>query len=85
LFKKNYFIDALLALGKVVPKEFQLVKVEVVGLVPESGLKTFSYNPVVPIKQVYPSQDIQQTVLHCTIPNDGNWVQNPIQSSEGIT
>ncbi len=84
-FKENYFIYVLLALSKVIPKEFQLVNVEIVGLVPEYRLPVFSYNPVVPIKQVYPSQDIPQTVLHCTVYNDGNWLQNPIQSPEGTT
>ncbi len=81
-FKDNYFKDVLLALIKVVPKEFQLVKVEVVALVPEYLLPVSSYNPVVPIKEVYQNHDVPQTVVHCTISNDGNWLQNPIQSSE---
>jgi hypothetical protein len=51
-FKKNYFTDVLLVLSKVVTIEFQLVKVEAVGLVPEYLLSVFRYNPVVPIKQV---------------------------------
>ena len=77
-FKENYFTDVLLVLSKVVTIEVKLVKVEAVGLMPEYLLSVFRYNPVVPIKQVYPSQDVSQTVLHCTIPNDDNWLQNPI-------
>jgi len=84
-FKENYFTEVLLALSNVVPKEFQLVKVEVVGLVPEYHLSVFSYNPVVPIKQVHPSQDTPQMVLHCTILHDGNWLLNPLECSESTT
>ncbi len=76
-FKGNYFVVVLLALRKVVPKEFQLVEVEVVGLVPEYRLPVFKYNQRVLIKQVYPNRKVSQTVLHCTICNDDNWLQNP--------
>ncbi len=78
-FKGDYFVDVLLTLRRVVPKELQLVEVEVVGLVPEYRLHVFKYCPNVPIERVYPSRKISQTILYCTIPNDDNWLRNPNQ------
>ncbi len=74
--KEDYFAGVLSALHKVVPIEFLLVEVEVVGLVPEYCLQQFKFYPRVPIEQ---SENILQTILHCTIPNDGNWLRNPNQ------
>jgi hypothetical protein len=78
-FKGAYFVDVLLTLRSVVPKEFQLVEVEVVGLVPEYRLQVFKYYPIVPIERVYPGRKISHTILYCTIPNDDNWLRNPNQ------
>ncbi len=72
--KYDYFADVLSALRKVVPIEFLLVEVEVVGLVPEYRLQEFKFSPIVPIEL---GQKILQTILHCTIPNDGYWLRNP--------
>lgn len=79
-FKQDYFVAVLSALHWVILKELQLVEVEVVGLVPEYRLPIFKYEPSIPIQNVYPDRTIPQTVLHCTVPNDGNWLRNPNQS-----
>ena len=78
-FKEQYFVDVLSTLRWVVLQEFELVEVEVVGLVPEYRLPIFKYQPSVPIQNVYPDRTIPQTILHCTVPNDGNWLRNPNQ------
>jgi hypothetical protein len=78
-FKGDYFVDVLLTLRRVVPKDLQSVEVEVVGLVPEYRLQVFKYCPNVPIERVYPSRKISQTIFFCTIPNDDNWLRNPNQ------
>jgi hypothetical protein len=78
-FKEQYFVEVLSTLRWVVLQEFLLVEVEVVGLVPEYRLPIFKYEPSVPIQNVYPDRTIPQTVLYCTVPNDGNWLRNPNQ------
>ncbi len=42
-FKKDNFVNVLSAMREVVLKEFQLVEVELVGLVPEYLLPMFKY------------------------------------------
>ena len=52
-FKEDYFVDVLSALRWVILKDFKLVEVEVVGLVPEYRLPEFQYEPIIPIQKVY--------------------------------
>jgi hypothetical protein len=72
--KYDFFADVLSALRKVIPIEFMLVEVEVVGLVPEYRLQEFKFSPRVSFEL---SQNILQTILHCAIPNDDYWLRNP--------
>jgi hypothetical protein len=76
-FKQDYFVDVLSVLRKVVLKDFELVEVEFVGLVPEYRLQGFKYDPKIRDPRGNTSGKIHQTILHCTIPNDVNWLQNP--------
>jgi hypothetical protein len=78
-FKEDYFVDVLSYLRWIVLPDSRLIEVEIIGLVPEYRLTAFNYDPKIPTEHVYADEKIRQTVLHCTVPKDVQWLRNPIE------